>query len=198
MLPTTLSTELDAINMMLAVAGESPVNSIVGTGLGDVAIAVQCLTEASRMIQERGWTFNVDYNYPLIPDSTTKQITLPTNVLRCEFTDKANYDVTVRGQLVYDRANRTFEFPDVTSEIKATITWFLPFEMMPQAARQAVAIRASRIFQRRVFGDANMNGYTQEEELIAIASLQDQDCDVGDYNMFTPNNYDTARILERY
>jgi len=197
MLPTTLTSELDAVNMMLSIAGEAPVNSIIGTGLGDVAVAVQCLTEASRMVQEKGWTFNTDYEYELVPDATTKQIVLPTNVLRCEFTDKFTYDVTVRGQVVYDRYNKTYEFPSVTS-IKATIVWFMPFEMMPQAARQAIAIKASRIFQRRVFGDSSMNGYTQEEEYQAFSSLQDQDCDVGDYNIFSYANYDTARILERY
>jgi hypothetical protein len=191
----TLTSELDAVNLMLSLAGEAPVTSIDSVGLGDVAIALQCLTEASRMIQERGWTFNTDLSYPLNPDATTKEIYLPFNTLRCEIVDKSAYDITIRGNRLYNRKTFGYAFD---KQLLVNIVWFMPFDELPQAARQAIAIRAARVFQRRIFGDNQINGYTQEEEYAALASLQDQDCDVGDYNILFGGSYDVARILERY
>ena len=48
---TAATTELEAINIMLAAIGEAPVNSLLGTLPVDVKIAQNLLTEQSKSVQ---------------------------------------------------------------------------------------------------------------------------------------------------
>ena len=49
----TATTELEAINTMLSVIGESPVNTVDGSGVVDAVLARQILHEVSRHVQSR-------------------------------------------------------------------------------------------------------------------------------------------------
>ena len=62
-----LTTELAAINTMLSIIGEAPVNTVEDTGLVDAKLAKQILTETNRLVQMDGWSWNRDDNYPLVP-----------------------------------------------------------------------------------------------------------------------------------
>ena len=68
----TPTTELQAVNTMLSVIGEAPVNSITGTTTVDVSVAKNILDETSLSIQSQGWNFNTNYNY--------KSLSLDTNI----------------------------------------------------------------------------------------------------------------------
>ena len=60
--------ELDAVNTMLLVAGESPVDTLDGEVLNVDAIqARQALSATSRDVQVEGWHFNTEYNVRLLP-----------------------------------------------------------------------------------------------------------------------------------
>ena len=48
------TTELEAINIMLAAIGEAPVNSLIGTLPVDVKLAQSTLTEFNKEIQSGG------------------------------------------------------------------------------------------------------------------------------------------------
>ena len=94
-------TELQAINQMLAAVGQAPVTSIdTTTDLyrknsddsftqldiptnPDVAMARLTLDEISRECQSEGWSFNREYEWVMTPDSTTKKIKIPDNMLQC-------------------------------------------------------------------------------------------------------------------
>ena len=54
----TPTTELQAVNQMLSVIGEAPVNSITGTVTTDVSVAKNILDETSMSVQSMGWNFN--------------------------------------------------------------------------------------------------------------------------------------------
>lgn len=180
----TSMTELDAVNLMLSVIGEAPVNSIEVPGLGDVAVAFQVLNEVSREVQEKGWTFNIENNYPLAL-SVSNEIEVPPNALRVDAEDSEGLNVTVRGNRLYDRENHTYTF---SNPVKCQITFMLAFTDLPQAARYYIAIRAARKFQKRVLGSDKLEAFTQDDEMSALVSLQDQDADVGDYNILTGNS----------
>ena len=62
---TTVTTKLEAINVMLTAIGESPVNTITSSTTTDVSIAIQILDNVSREVQSVGWHFNTDTNYLL-------------------------------------------------------------------------------------------------------------------------------------
>ena len=54
----TPATELQAVNQMLSVIGEAPVNTITGTTTTDVSVAKNILDETSMTVQSMGWNFN--------------------------------------------------------------------------------------------------------------------------------------------
>lgn len=189
----TPMTELDAVNLMLSLVGEAPISSLNVSGLADVAIARAILLEVSREVQERGWGFNIEHNveYPL---SVEGYIYIPPNILRIDLESDQDALVTQRGNRLYDRKNHTYVF-DKT--LLTRITVMLDFEELPQAARHYITIRAARKFQKRAVSSDNLEKFTQEEETLALAQLNDYDTDVHDYNLFTGSS-DIARILRRY
>ena len=58
----TPTTELEAVNIMLSVIGEAPVNTITGTNSVDVSVAKNVLDETSMSVQGMGWNFNTHKN----------------------------------------------------------------------------------------------------------------------------------------
>lgn len=192
---TTLvpTTELEAVNIMLATIGEAPVSSLEVSGLTDVAIAKQVLSEVSRAVQTKGWHFNSEVEYPLVPNSDGF-IVPPTNTLRVD-TNKfyCDYDVVQRGNRLYDRGNRTYVFPET---LKVDLILLLAFEEIPEAVRYYITIRAARLFQRRILGAEYTERYTEADEMAALVTMQEAEGDTGDANVLT-GSYSVAMILER-
>ena len=54
------TTELEAINIMLAAIGEAPINTLVGTLPVDARIAQSTLSEVNKSVQSEGWSFNTE------------------------------------------------------------------------------------------------------------------------------------------
>jgi hypothetical protein len=73
--------------------------------------------------------------------------------------------------------------------------FFLPWEDLPQSARQYIAISAARKFQRRIQGDDAIEKYTAVEESTAKAELEDYEASVRDYNL--ADNFDVFNIISR-
>jgi hypothetical protein len=185
-------SELDAVNLMLATIGSSPVSSLSGSSNLHIAMAQQFLHDVSREVQTVGWHFNYEEDYPL-PLNGLGEIQCPTNTLSLAIgKDFYNVDAVRRGNRLYDRKNHTYTF---TEAIKADITFFLAWTDVPQPARQYITIQAARRFQRRVQGDEVIEKLTAVEEALAKAQLEDYEATVRDYNL--GDSYDVMRILER-
>jgi hypothetical protein len=185
-------SELEAVNMMLAAIGESPVSTLNDSGDLHVSVATQMLYDVSREIQTSGWHFNTEEEYPLVRN-LSGQIIYPPNALFIDASDiNPQYDLVMRGTKLYDRKNHTFIFED---NLKVDITFFLPWEELPQAARQYIAIVAARMFQRRIQGDDQINKETSEEETRAKAQLEDFDASTRDYNL--ADHSDIFNIIAR-
>lgn len=191
----TATTELDAINTMLSTIGESPINSLDGAaGVVDAVVAQQVLREISIQVQEEGWHFNTEENVRLIPDLVNQNITLPANCIQCDSTGKdADRDVTVRGNRLYDKKNKTFTFDN---SIEVDMIILLEFNDMPQAARHYVMIRAARVFQERVIGSQTLGSFTEKDETRARAALERMESGTANHNMMSGSTY-MQRILRR-
>lgn len=184
-----LTTELDAVNTMLSVIGESPVNSIQDTGLVDAVIAVQVLHETMRQVQEIGWSWNSDEAYQLVPTFPFPgEVYLPANTLSADPSDPSK-DYIQRGTKLYDKGNQTFLFSE---PVKVDIVRLLEFDEIPQAARQYIMVRAARIFQDRVVGSATLSGFNEKDELRALIALRNREAEVADLTLAT--NLDVIRI----
>lgn len=193
---TTPTSELDAINTMLEAIGESPVveADLTSTTLVYVVVAKRILTQVNREVQSTGWHFNTETEYPLTRN-VDDQIILPANCLRID-TSKIQNDinVTARGAYLYDIKNRVYTFEQ---DLKADLTLLLPFCNLPEAARFYISVRAARRFHDRVLTSEHIHMYTQQDEMAALAILQDAEGDTADYNMLS-DSYSVSNILERW
>lgn len=178
----TLTTELEAVNAMLAVIGEAPVNTLEDSGLLDAAMARQLLRNTSREVQTRGWHWNTDLGFTITPTAPLPgELRVPADALRIDPTDPT-VDLVKRGKRLWDRRNHTTRF---TEPVKFTIVRFLDFDDMPEAARSYIAIRAGRIYQDRSIGSESRNGFTERDEVRALVTLVNDEADNGDYTLRT-------------
>jgi hypothetical protein len=192
----SMTTELDAINIMLGTIGESPINSLdAATGVVDAVTARSILAEVSVQVQEEGWHFNTEYEFELTPELSTKEIYVPPNVIEADASkyDRNDIDVAIRGNRLYDRRNKTYQFE---RSIKADLTVLLEFNELPQAARHYITIRAARVFQQRVVGSDTLGSFTEADEARALRAMRRYEARTADYNMLT-SNYSVMRIIDR-
>lgn len=173
---------------MLALVGESPVLSLT-TPLPEVGRARSTLYQVSREVQSGSWGFNFEGGLELTPASDGRiQIpSAPYGVLRVDATDSQTDVVTRRGLeeddtgfFLYDRKAHSYVFP---SPLDVDITWFIPFEDLPEPAAQYIYIRAARRFQRIVLGSSEIEQLSQADEGMALMTLNSYDTAHADYNI---------------
>ena len=175
------TTELEAINIMLAAIGEAPVNSLTGTVPVDVRLAQSTLTEVNKEVQSEGWSFNTEIDVTLTRDAS-KQIALSTDVLRIDpnIHQHPTIDAIQRGLKLYDRLNNKFEFDE---DLICTVVYFRTFNEIPEPAKRYINIKAARIFVDRLVSDDGLRTYTQQDEIRARAILMETDLANGDHNV---------------
>jgi hypothetical protein len=174
-------TELEAINQVLGGIGETPVSSLANTGITDMALARQMLTNVSRQVQSKGWHWNTDPEYTLVPTLNDKFINLPANALRVDTVrEDSRTDVVKRGTRLYDRQNSTYQFE---RSLKVSLTTFLPFDELPEPAKVYITMLARRRYQEDQLGSSDLSSFHKRDELQAWADLLHAEAEDADYNM---------------
>lgn len=186
------TTELEAVNTMLAAIGESPVSTVDDTGVVDAVMAKQTLDSTSRQVQSRGWHFNTEPGVVLTPTFPGKELIVPSTTLRVDPVDTTK-NLVQRGKKLYDLKNRTYKFDD---EVEVDMVVLLPFEELTEPARWYITQRASRIFQENTVGSELIEQFAFRNETQALAQLHEAELDNADYNMLT-DSYSVARVLHR-
>ena len=190
-----LTTKLEAVNIMISVIGESPVNTLSGTSVPvTVTQAVHALEETSKAIQSEGWHYNTEYDYPLVPDSVTSKITLPVNTLKVDLDPELNTDTDAvqRGLKLYDRKNHRETW---TKDLKAIITFELEFEELPEQFRHYISVKSARIFAARFLGSREIEGFALRDEIEAKARAIESDSENADRTIF--DHYSVMRVIDR-
>lgn len=193
------TTELEAINTMLSVIGEAPINTLEGALPADADIARRILEEVSREVQAKGWYFNTERNYPLLPNEEG-EIVLPRNATHVDVSLGWNpgLEVVLRGQRLYNLTDHTFKF---TGKVYVDIVFLLPFEELPQTARHYITIRAARKFHDRVVGSGTLHEFTTKDEQDALTRLRYDDARLADRSIFGRNifsGWDVAQTIRRF
>jgi len=182
--PTTYSSkELDAVNQILGSVGQAPVTVLEETN-PEVALAYTTLIEVSKEVQAEGWVFNVEYNYPLKPDSTG-QIKIPSNALQVDLAkdyEQIQYDTIWRDGKLYDKIRHSYDWED--KEYRADVMWYFNFEDLPQVFRAYITARAAAICSQRLVGDGNLFQTLSMREAQARSFCIEYECNQGDYSMF--------------
>lgn len=188
----TLETpdELDAVNDMLASIGESPVNTLEGESNADVANARRLLHKVNTEVQSKGWTFNIEEGVSLAPDVFSQQIPFLPDYLSVRTAGGATQYVN-RGGSLYDRVERTDQFP---GPIVVDMIRLRSFDEMPVPFRTYIIAKASRRFNIRFFGAAEVEETLQEEEADAWMAVQEYELEYGSFNMLEGDAWTGGRL----
>lgn len=191
---TTLTSELDAVNIILAALGATPLNSLTNVTAADAAMAIRTLNEVSKAVQTKGWRFNTETAFKLFPTIPSKEIHAPNNCVSLETVDgDASRDVIVRGQRLYDRTNQTFEF---SQPLTVEMVLLLPFSDLPEAARRYITIRAARVQQDRTVGSEVLFKFNALDEQEAHRDFRRSEGLTANYNILNGSN-SVSRTLNR-
>ena len=185
-----LTTELESVNQMLGHVGEAPVNSLAETAALPISAstALTTLREVSKEVQTEEWHFNTVTDYEPIKEVTGK-LRLPDETLFADAVDKT-IDVVQRGVYLYDRKNQTSVF---SATLKVDLTVQLGWDELVEVARRYITLRASRIFQGRVVGSAELQSLIAVDEMQARARLLELDAQSSDRTIF--DSEDVARRI---
>ena len=183
-LPTyAVSTEQDAVNQILSSVGQAPVTTL-DLQNPEVSIVLNTLREVNKQVQAEGWIYNTEREYELVPDSTSKEILYPSNMLQIDTNVEAHrneYDVVRRNGKLYDRLHHTYEF---TENVKADVVWLFDFTDIPPAIQAYITARAARMCAVKMVGDRELQALLQEQEMMTRAAAIEYECNQGDYSMF--------------
>ena len=178
-----VSTELDAVNQILSSVGQAPVTTL-NLQNPEVSIPINTLREVSRMVQLEGWSFNVERKVTMKPDSVTKKIGYPSNILSMDANEEEHhgkYDIVRREGFLYDRNNHTYQFDE---DVKVDVTYYFDFQHLPPAIQAYITARSARMCAVKMIGDAALNQMLMEQEQLTRAYALDDECNQGDYNIF--------------
>lgn len=189
------TTQLSAVNGMLATIGEAPINTLEGTSLVDVAAAKQALSEVTRSVLVEGWAFNTDLDYVLYPTGFDPfNITIPPNAMVVLPNDDYAH-IIVRGSKLYDTLTHSDQFQG-SNGVPCKVIWNMAFEELPEVTRQFIAIRAARLFQARSTASEILHAFSDADERMARWAHQRNNVRVRRKN-FLIGNGTSASILAR-
>lgn len=177
-----LTSELDAVNIILGALGEAPVATLIGTLPGDVAVAYRTLTEIRKRILMLGWDCNTEKEVQLALNQDGEVVIAPT-VLKIELSATGfpgDQEITQRGKRLYDKKNRTYVFASAPLVDQVVM---LGWDELPEQLRIYVALKAARVFQARTLGAPELAGFTVQDENEARIAWLDADGDSANYNM---------------
>ena len=188
-----VSTELDAVNSILMSVGETPVNTLTVQS-PEVAIAQKTLRQVCREIQAEGWSYNTENEYPIDTD-TNNQVIVPNNVLQMDlniFQHGKDYDVVIRSdngvKKVYDKKGHSFVFENC-DKLYFDMIWMIDFEDLPQAFKDYITVRASRIASNRMVNNPQSARLLESDEAGLRALALEYETKQGDHNIFNDYQY---------
>ena len=184
------TTFLEAVNRVLQMLGEAPVNSLDGQ-FGLAQQAQDAINDVSRKVQVEGWSFNTDYERLLMRDVATDEISVGTNVSRVKV-DPYSYpdvDVVQRGARLYDRRAGSYEFDE---DLRADVTYILEWDEVPEYAHQYFMIKAGRQLQEAILGSADLSRINVAAEAEAHSLFLEEEATRGEHNWLrgNPNHTD--------
>ena len=170
-------TELDAINRMLAVIGEAPIDSLSSIQVNEItdsALARRTLAEVNRDVQSEGWSWNTDESVE-IGATAQDEFVLPSDTLQAHFSPAQYSDCQYvqRGLKIWDRQKQTYAFADdvggqlYISQLIRQLDW----DQLPHQAQEYISIRAARIYSDRFTNSTVIFSYTSGDETYARGML---------------------------
>lgn len=174
------TTRLSAVNLILRSIGEREVSTLVNSTRGDVSGAVSELDNTSRIVQQEGWHFN--HETRTLGLQSDGRIQVPVSALAIGVLGSSTPDeIIMRGEHFFNKTDSTYTFTDT---IKVDLIFHLPFDDLPEPARQYIAARAARrVAQQRVGDQVLIQSLMQDEGTTRLA-LENEELESADHNIF--------------
>ena len=195
-------TELDAVNSVLGAIGQSPVTTLDFAN-PETSFVYNLIQECSRDIQDEGWVFNREENYPLQP-TTANEIHIPANVLRMDVSENDVFrftDVIKRDGKLYDKLTHSYTF---TKTMYFDIVWFFTLTDLPSVFQRYITNSAARRAATQLIDNAQLAQLLAQQEANSRAACLEYESNQGDYNFldFQPGtayrSYRPYTALKRY
>lgn len=170
-----ISDELDAVNVILASVGDSPVNSLESNLSVDVHNAKRMLENMSRMVQSREWEFNTGIDTEVLPDASSKRIKYNPTWIAIK-NKKDNKVYVKRGEYLYNLTDSTYIFE---APITLTIIEAVDFEDLPQCFKEYITAKTAIKFQSRYLGDDSVSQMLVAESNEAYSDIVQYCIDTG-------------------
>ena len=175
------TTKLQAVNTLLSIIGEAPLNQLTPPLTGDAALAERVLDEISTEVQGAGWSWNTMI-YKQIPLDANGHSTLPSNTLAVRFNPLSypSQRFVLRGLKLFDRVENKYDLrgslgvalTGSTSDLIAEIVEELAWDNIPETGKRYITIRAGRVFANRAVTSQSIESYTADDEEQALQTLK--------------------------
>ena len=176
-------SELNMVNDSLIAVGETPF--VEGTLVdmlpigSDGEVSKRIIRTTMIEVQSRGWYFNTDYDFTLIPDSHGF-ITMPPNTLRLDFGFSEGNRYAEKNGQIYDYLNQTFI---IEEPIVADVVWLVDYAELPAEAYEYISSRSARKAQQRIIGSPETDSFTVRDEADAFTNLMRRQLQSQDYSI---------------
>jgi len=151
----------------------------------DVAIALNTLNEVSREVQAEGWSFNKEYDYPLVPNSN-QEVVISNDMLQIDlnknYTQNMDRDAIYRDGKLYDKTAHSYTWTD--EKLYVDIIWYMSWSSIPTPIQSFIIAKAATIVSSRIIGDSNQFQMLQQKEALARSTALEYECNQGDYTFF--------------
>tara|TARA_R110002012_G_scaffold111499_3_gene256511 strand:+ start:1891 stop:2541 length:651 start_codon:yes stop_codon:yes gene_type:complete len=196
-------SKMSAINRLLSTIGVAPVSSLATLSL-TTELAQTAIDNVSRDLQSTPWGFNTerDVEFTAESDGSLKldgATYAGLYISSFDIEEPTSLDPIIKTtggiQKIWDRKSKSFTPFGASATVKATVTYYLQWEDLPEAVKAYIAARAAREFQLQMVGNPQMDKMLISQMLIAQQNLTEFEAAQFDYTIF--DNYDVFRSLER-
>ena len=173
--------KLQAVNTLLSIIGEAPLNQLTPPLTGDASLAERVLDEISTEVQGAGWSWNTKV-YKEIPLDGNGHATLAANTLAVRFNPLSypSQRFVLRGIKLFDRVANKYDLRGSlgvaltggTSDLIAEIVEELAWDDIPETGKRYITIRAGRVFANRAVTSQSIESYTADDEENALQILK--------------------------
>ena len=170
-------TELEAMNQILSVTGDSPVSSVSST-YEQAVVARRILLEVSKEKQAQGYWFNEIEEMYIVQDEDGF-INLPAETIRCEI-PRDSGDLVQRGLRIFNKKDNTYVIND---SVYVNLVTELDWNLLPQSFRQVVVAYASLRYNSEYFGSPVVENTIKSDLYSKEILLQQEDVANRDINM---------------
>ena len=202
------TSKLQAVNTLLSIVGEAPVNSLTPPLTGDTALADRTIDEISTEIQAEGWSWNKRI-YKQIPLDANGHSTLSSATLGVRFNPISypSQRFVLRGTKLYDRVTSDYDLRDSlgvamtggTSDMMAEVVEELAWDEVPETGKRYIIIRAGRIFANRLITSSSIESYTADDEENALKILKRTEDMADNHNFISgPDDMYGGRVITTF